>query len=641
MWTEVGGDTFAMASPALIGLAAHSHTTTELATATLDHVTITRGPTSDLVITGPAPGTTLLTTGATFEWTGAGDEFWLNIGSAPGASNIYASGSLGSARQHTVSGLPLNGTTLYVQLHRRVGAVTDVVNVRYTAPIRKGLAVVTDFADRRLEDYAGDGMNNVEDVSLQLREMEAHWAWLSRGLERIRWDIIRVTLAQPCVADAFSDWVQFRETVAGLVRQQVAVADYDVQGDGTIDSAWLIVSAGGNTPETGCAQEIDHYALGGSSANAGVAMFVDGQASGSVTGGATGNFNHELGHLLGLVDIYGPYDTVHGLTLMSFSWPVPPHDFAAYERMKLGWLEPQLLTETTRDVWLPSAHKTFAAVKIPTARAEEYFLIEYRKRPDSGYGSQNPFFNGLAVYHVLAGSSMSQNPPIVKLEPADGRISHDDGLNQADFVSPDNPELLQPMLVRSYFGDTPEVFRIENVRWQGDGIAFDVIIAPAQPPENLLVNPSFETGDVAAGFPDHWATSASSGVFTWPNPVASDGTRSVMMQSPSPNDMWWSQSVALELSHSYRLCGWLKGHNIQPPGGTGGSVSVIGALGGWVGSPGLVGTFDWTHSCIMFTTDAKTSRADVGCRLGHYLERVSGTLWCDDLSLERLRSAFP
>ena len=52
-----------------------------------------------------------------------------------------------------------------------------------------------------------------------------------------------------------------------------------------------------------------------------------------------------------------------------------------------------------------------------------------------------------------------------------------------------------------------------------------------------------------------------------------------------------------------KLCGWLKGENIQPPGGTGGSMSVIGALGGWVRSPGLVGTFDWTKGCIMFTTD--------------------------------------
>ena len=173
-------------------------------------------------------------------------------------------------------------------------------------------------------------MKSIDDISVQLREMEAHWQWLSRGLERIQWHIIRVQLTQPAVPGAFpGGWVQFRETVASLVRQQVATPDYDVNGDGTIDAAWLIVGSG-DAP-------ID-FAIGGSSVNGGVNMFVDGQASLSVISRATGNFNHELGHLLGLVDMYGPYDTLHGLTLMSFSWPVPPHDFAAYERLKLGWL---------------------------------------------------------------------------------------------------------------------------------------------------------------------------------------------------------------------------------------------------------------------------------------------------------------
>ena len=362
----------------------------------------------ELAIVAPAPGAALLSTTATFQWAGEGDDFSLTIGSAVGASDIYASGSLGQTTQHTVPHLPLNGSTLYVRLHRRVGGATDVVDAQYTAPIRKGLLVITDFANRRLEDWTGEG-NTEEDVSVQLRAMEAHWAWLSRGLERIQWDIIRVTLTQPCVADAFSYWVAFRTTVAGLVRQQVAEADYDVNGDSTIDAAWLIVSSGGDVPATGCATEIGPWAFGGASVQGGVNMFVDGQNSVSVVAGATGNFNHEFGHLLGLVDMYGDYDTVHGLTVMSYSWPVPPHDFTAYERIKLGWLKPTVVSTTTPGVWLPSAHDALAAVMVPTARPYEYFLIEYRRRPDDGYGSQNPPFNGLAVYHVLEGSSMSQN----------------------------------------------------------------------------------------------------------------------------------------------------------------------------------------------------------------------------------------
>lgn len=489
-WTDVGRDTFTMASTVLIGLAAHGHATTALATGTFDHVTLTNGTISDIVVTAPAPGTTLRQSSATFRWTGTGDEFWLNIGSTPGGSDMWASGSLGAATEHTVSRLPLNGKTMYVQVRRRIGTAIDTVNVQYTAPIRKALAVITDFADRKLEDFTGAGMNNLDDVGAQLREMEAHWGWLSRGLERVRWDIIRVTLPQSCVAGAFPDWTQFRASVAGLVRQQIAVADYDLQGDGAVDAAWFVVSSGGNTAETGCAQQIENFALGGASANGGVSMFVDGQASGSVTAGATGNFNHEFGHLLGLRDMYGPYDTVHGLTVMSYSWPVPPHDFTAYERVKLGWLEPRLLTQTTSDVWLPSAHETLAAVKIPTSRDDEYFLIEYRRQPDTGYGSEacqrgEPCFltglNGLAVYHVLEGSSMWQDPPIVKLEPADGSVIPEDGLDQADFVYPENPVLLRPLVVRSYFGGGAEVFRIENVRWQAGGLAFDVMMAPALP----------------------------------------------------------------------------------------------------------------------------------------------------------------
>ena len=591
---------------------------------------------SDLAISAPAPGSTLVTRMVTFRWTGAGDDFRIIIGSTPGAADVHDSGALGQQREHTVGPLPLNGMTLHVQLQRRFGAATDVLNVQYVAPIRKGLLVITDFADRRLEDWTGDGMNTVDDVSAQLRAMEAHWEWLSRGRERMRWDIIRVTLPQSCVASAFSGWTEFRAAVASLVRQQVAVADYDLNADDVIDAAWLIVSAGGKLPPAGCAAAISGWAIGGSSANGGMAMFVDGQASDSVVAGATGNFNHEMGHLVGLVDMYGAYDTLHGLTLMSDSWPVPSQDFAAYERIALGWLTPQVITETTSNVWLPSANETMAAVKIPTARTDEYFLIEYRKRPAGSYGSINPDFDGLAVYHVLEGSSMWQDPPLVKLEPADGTPSLQ-RLEASDFLTPGQ----LPMVLRSYYGSAPELLRIENVSSRDGGLAFDVVVASAPPaPPNLLANASFESGNLMTGIPDGWSRSPSSGTFTWPSPIASDGARSVMLESTSPNDMWWSQSVALETRRSYKLCGRLKGENIQPPGGTGGSMSVIGALGGWIGSPGLVGTFDWTEGCILFTTDALTSRADVGCRLGHYLERVSGRLWCDAVSLRRLRSAF-
>ncbi len=580
-------------------------------------------------ITSPVAGSQLLTTTVTFQWEGVGDEFWVTIGSAPGLIDVYASGSLGQATAHTVNRLPLNGRTLYFELHRRIGEAVDITRAHYIAPFRKGVAIITDFANRSLEDWTGPGIRTVDDLSVQLRSMEQHWAWLSRGLERMQWDIIRIQLDQPAVANAYEGWSAFRDAAITLARQQIRTADYDVNADGVIDAAWLIVSSG---------NEDLPFAIGGSSRNAGANVFVDGQASGSVQAGAIGNFNHELGHLLGLPDMYGTYGTMSSLTLMSYSWPVPPPDFSAYERVKLGWLTPQVVSETTQAVWLPSANDAFAAVKVPTSRPFEYFLIEYRHRPPSGYGSQDVDFNGLAVYHVLEGSSMSQNPPLMKLEPADGRITPSQPTDPNDFLSPDNPAMILPLILLSYFGEGQEVFRLDNVAWRDGGLAFDIFVSGPQSTSNLLANGSFETGQ--AGLPDQWQSDAyvpAAGAFGWPSPVALTGGASAHLNVPTDNDVRWIQPVTtLVPAETYLLCGWLKGEQIR---GTNGDVGAnVSLMGGFVRSESLQGTFDWTQRCVTFT--AQTPRVDVACRLGFYGSTMSGRVWCDDFTLERVRKAF-
>ena len=479
-------------------------------------------------------------------------------------------------------------------------------------------------------------MKQVDDLAAQLRRMEDHWAWLSRGLEKFRWDIIRIELPEPAVADSYPGWVGFRDAAVSLARQQIPTAEYDVNSDGVVDAMWLIVSSGYELP----------FAIGGTSRNAGANLFVDGQASGSVVAGATGNFNHEVGHCLGLPDMYGTYSTMNKLTFMNDSWALPPQDFSAFERLKLGWVQPQVITGTTRRVSLPSAHENLAAVMIPTGHAAEYFLIELRDRPESGYGSAAPDdYGGLAVYHVLEGSSMWQDPPIVKLEPADGHIVPDSPLDPHDFVYPENPALLRPMAVRSYYGDGDEVFRISNVTRGDDGLGlvFDVTVAqrPAdQPPVNLLANPSFETGGPAG--PDAWSTgsyAANDATFVWPSTTASDATMSAALESVVGNDLWWKQTVApLVQGEHYRLCGALKGQAVQ---GVQGSVGAnVSLLGGFTLSEEISGSFDWTTRCVDFV--AETSSVDVACRLGFYGSTARGKLWCDAFTLEhvRIRSAF-
>jgi M6 family metalloprotease-like protein len=489
---------------------------------------------------------------------------------------------------------------------------------------RRAIAVIADFADRRLEDHSGEGIRTLDDLDVRLTDMEDHWSWLSRGKEDIQWDVERVHLDRSFSADAYANWWDYRNAVIRALRPQVNVADYDLDRDGDIDNVWIISSIGD-------ANDLN-YAIGGASFNEGAHVFVDGQASRSVVLNAYGNFNHELGHTLGLPDLYGPFSTVNDLTLMANSWPTPAKDFTAWERMKLGWLEPTVITTSTNGVFLPNAQERFAAVKIPTTRPSEYFMIEYRVRPNSGYASNAPQHDGLAVYHVLEGSNQQQNPPLLKLEPADGQITPDRGLDAADLLTPGNPA--GAFSVRSYFGGD-EVFRVSNVRRENGGMRFDISVLPAPAPHNLLSNGSFESGLTS------WQGSAfipSAATFTAVSGTTHAGQRSASIASSSANDALISQSVSgLIVGKTYALCGYVKGENIQPFDGAERGAS-IGIAETYNYSEAFMGTFDWKQACVTFK--AETSSAAASCRLGFWGSIVSGRMWCDELSLELLNPAF-
>ncbi|MDO9215723.1 MAG: hypothetical protein Q7U14_00540 [Lacisediminimonas sp.] len=496
-------------------------------------------------------------------------------------------------------------------------------------PHRRGLAVIADFSDAQLENWQGAGIHSVSELSSQLRKMEEHWRWLSHKQEKFQWDIIRVTLPVTLRPDAYADWGAYRNAVGALIRQQVDVSRYDANHDGVIDTAWVIASDQGLNYD---------YLIGGASSNAGVNIFVDSQNSLSLDMGATGNFNHEVAHTIGVPDLYGPYDTLHYLTLMSDSWALPPQDFTAYERTLLGWARPRLLDRGSQNVHLsPSVHR-MDAVRIDTARPSEYFLIEYRRRPDSGFGATAPPYDGLAVYHVLEGSNQWTDPPLLKLEAADGAIAPNAWPEPGDFLFLDNLAMNRPLVLRSYFGGN-EVFRIDNLYKAGNaGLGFNVQVAPQVKPGNLLRNASFEQGQNA--LPDAWTTSAwaQTAVFSWDARVARQGQRSVRIASPSPNDASWTQTATgLVPGQAYQFCGWVRGENIAtgPDAQVGANVSVIG---GFVQSESLSGTFDWTQACVVFRPD--TTSATLACRMGFYGSTVTGKLWCDDMTLEPLKSAF-
>jgi hypothetical protein len=86
------------------------------------------------VLTSPAPGGTLTGTTATFTWTASGGQgYWLFVGTTGvGSKNIIDTGEQ-TATSATVSGLPSNGTKLYVRVYSRVNGTLYYNDYTYTS----------------------------------------------------------------------------------------------------------------------------------------------------------------------------------------------------------------------------------------------------------------------------------------------------------------------------------------------------------------------------------------------------------------------------------------------------------------------------------------------------------------------------
>lgn len=100
-------------------------------------VTVTKA-----ALTSPAPGSSLTSTSSQFTWTAglAADEYWLDVGTAKGGTNL-ATGTVGTALQKTVSGLPVKGGPLFVTLWTRFGS--RWVSVEYGLMSADGRAALT------------------------------------------------------------------------------------------------------------------------------------------------------------------------------------------------------------------------------------------------------------------------------------------------------------------------------------------------------------------------------------------------------------------------------------------------------------------------------------------------------------------
>ena len=87
------------------------------------------------VMTSPAPGSTLRATTATFEWTGGIGVMlrYLQVGTAAGGGELYNADPGATSLRATVTGLPSNGSPVYVRLWSLVGGAWQFRDATYTA----------------------------------------------------------------------------------------------------------------------------------------------------------------------------------------------------------------------------------------------------------------------------------------------------------------------------------------------------------------------------------------------------------------------------------------------------------------------------------------------------------------------------
>jgi serine protease len=96
--------------------------------------TYTAARDSRAAMISPVPGSTLAGSSATFTWTaGTGaTAYWLDVGRAAGRGNIFGA-NVGTARSQAVSGLPMDGNTVFVSLYSFISGAWQVNSYTYRA----------------------------------------------------------------------------------------------------------------------------------------------------------------------------------------------------------------------------------------------------------------------------------------------------------------------------------------------------------------------------------------------------------------------------------------------------------------------------------------------------------------------------
>ncbi|MDD4820958.1 MAG: M6 family metalloprotease domain-containing protein [Bacteroidales bacterium] len=211
---------------------------------------------------------------------------------------------------------------------------------------------------------------------------------------------------------------------------------YDQNGDGALDNVFVIY-AGYDQAQFPSSSDLvwsHKYSLSGKVAIDGKKIYTyactsELRKNNGTNPASIGTFCHEFGHVIGLPDFYKTIG--NGIAVMKNYFLMdsgnynndgntPPY-LSAIERMLMGWMTPQVISNEPVTYSLPSIREN-KAFQIPTSTPGEYFLLETRAPLKWDNTSQVEALGyGLLIYHVDRSASY-----LSRWENDPGTVNNDD-----------------------------------------------------------------------------------------------------------------------------------------------------------------------------------------------------------------------
>ncbi|TXD71540.1 M6 family metalloprotease domain-containing protein, partial [Aequorivita antarctica] len=409
--------------------------------------------------------------------------------------NVSETTERNSQDRQTLNSLNKNARYVGEPLRNRVSIINaaqvpsgiSLQNVFPSFGIRKALLLLIQYPDQ-LATYSNTEFNNLSNqvgynVNGQTGSFRDFYLAASYGNLTINTDVAgwftsinnRATYGVDNINNRnFQNAVPLiREAIDRAEAAGVNFANYDGDNDGAVDVV-MVIHSGRGAEESGNASDIWSHRW--SLAAGGLQVTYDGksindyiiQAEKFGTTNITniGVMCHELGHALGLPDLYDTDGGSRGLgnwcLMAGGTWnnsgKTPAHP-SIYCKDEMAWMVPTLLSGSGTISNMDYSQNSPDSYRLNTTVATEYFLLENRQQ--IGWDAFLPG-SGLCIYHIDKSIGNNTNPARyrVNLEQADG----DNDLNN-NYNSGDEGDTFPGYFNNTIFdcGSTPNSYSYNNV----------------------------------------------------------------------------------------------------------------------------------------------------------------------------------